>query len=236
LRPTVVINCAAYNHVDKAEAEPAAALSVNAWAVRDLALICRDLNCTLVHFSTNYVFGQETDRQQPYGEDDPPGPINRYGASKLEGEEMLRELWPKHFIVRTCGLYGATTGATGRVNFVDTILRKAAQREVLRVVNDQVCTPTAAADLAEAVGQLLTSEQYGLYHVTSGGACTWFEFAQRILATVQSDVRIMPISSHEYPLAAPRPRYSVLDQVRWLQQGFRPLRPWQEALDAYLRG
>ncbi len=234
LRPAIVLNCGAYTRVDQAEAEPSEAFAVNAWGVRDLALVCRDLDCVLVHFSTNYVFGLEETRARPYDETDMPGPINTYGASKWAGEPFVRSLCPKHFVIRTCGLYGRSGIRSRRTNFVETILRRAAEGQPLRVVDDQVCTPTLTTDLARAVLQLLPTSQYGLYHLTNSGACTWFEFAQAIVAQSKCSGSVIPIRSDEFAAPACRPQYSVLSNTRWLRQEFAPLRPWQDALGHYL--
>lgn len=228
-RPDVVINAAAFTQVDRAESDRAGALAVNADGVRDLAIVCRDIDCTLVHFSTDYVFGQDVARTAPYRETDAPGPINVYGASKLAGEEFVRAICPRHFVIRTCGLYGPNAN-----NFVETMLRKAAADGAIRVVADQTCTPTSALDLAEAVGSLLDSSTYGLYHVTNSGACTWHEFARTIVEISKASVTLEAISSAEYASPARRPRYSVLCNDLWVRHGFARLRPWQEAIEAYL--
>jgi dTDP-4-dehydrorhamnose reductase len=233
-RPEVVVNAAGFTEVDRAEAEPAAAFAVNASAMRDLAILCRDFDCALIHFSTNYVFGAEAERAVPYAESDAPGPINVYGDSKLLGEEHIRSLWPRHFILRTAGLYGTSLEGSGRVNFVATMLRKARAGTPIRVVSDQICTPTSAADLADAVRELLGSEAYGLYHLTNAGDCSWHEFAQAIFALSGRPARLEPIRSHEYAALAARPRYSVLANARWIENRFAPLRPWREALAHYL--
>ena len=140
--PDVVVNCAAYNFVDKAESEPDAAFAVNAWGVRDLARVCRDLDCVLVHFSTDYVFGLDSGRARPYAETDAPGPVSVYGLSKLAGEYLVRALCPRHFVIRTCGLYGVWGSGGKGGNFVETMLRVAGQGKPLRVVDDQICTPS----------------------------------------------------------------------------------------------
>jgi dTDP-4-dehydrorhamnose reductase len=233
-RPDVVLNCAAYNLVDRAEAEPPAAFAVNAWAVRDLATACRDLGCTLVHFSTDYVFGLDESRSTPYAETDAPGPVSVYGLSKLAGEYFVRALCPRHVVIRTCGLYGVW-GAGGKGgNFVETMLRVAGQGKPLRVVDDQVCTPSYAADVAEAALALVRAGASGLYHVRSGGACSWHEFARAIfeLAGVRAD--LTPITSREFAAAARRPAYSVLGTGAYETLGLPPVRPWREALLAYL--
>jgi dTDP-4-dehydrorhamnose reductase len=234
LRPDVVINCAAYNFVDRAEAEPSAALAVNAWAVRELAAVCRDLDATLVHFSTDYVFGLDAARTAPLTEGDPPGPVSVYGLSKLAGEYLVRATCPKHFVVRTCGLYGVWgTGGKGG-NFVETMLRLAAQAKPLRVVNDQRCTPSFTADVAAATAALLPTGAFGLYHVTSAGDCTWYEFAREIFRAAGVRADLTPITSAEFGAPARRPAYSVLSNEKLRAVGVTPPRTWTEAIAAYL--
>jgi dTDP-4-dehydrorhamnose reductase len=234
LRPDVVLNCAAFNYVDRAEGEPGAAFAVNAFGVRDLAVVCRDFDSTLVHFSSDYVFGLDPCRRTPYAEGEPPGPLNVYGTSKVAGEYLLRVGCAKHFVIRTCGLYGVWGSGGKGGNFVETMLRAAAAGNPLRVVADQVCTPTYTVDLANAVIALLTTDRYGLYHVTNTTACSWYEFAAAIfkLADVQAD--LTPISSDDYKAVARRPRYSVLSTDAYETLGLPGLRPWREALAAYL--
>ncbi|MBL8795943.1 MAG: dTDP-4-dehydrorhamnose reductase [Planctomycetia bacterium] len=234
LRPDVVVNCAAYNFVDKAETEPEAAFATNAWGVRALALACRDLGCTLAHFSTDYVFGLDESRQKPFTETAAPGPVSVYGLSKLAGEYLVRTLCPRHFVIRTCGLYGVWGSGGKGGNFVETMLRVAGQGKPLRVVADQHCTPTYTADLAVATAALLTTDRHGLYHLTSAGACTWHDFAAAIfeLAGVQAD--LSAITSQQFGAPARRPGYSVLDIGKYAALGLPPLRSWREALSAYL--
>jgi dTDP-4-dehydrorhamnose reductase len=228
LRPDLVVNCAAYNLVDRAETEPDAAFAVNAWGVRTLATICRDLDCTVVHFSTDYVFGLDDSRTSPYQETDAPGPLSVYSLSKLAGEYFVRAICPKHFIIRTCGLYGVHGRGGKGTNFVETMLRLAQQGKPIRVVNDQVLTPSYSVDVAEATIQLVTTGCHGLYHRTNSDVCTWHEFARAIfeLAGVKAD--LTPIASQEYGAMARRPAYSVLGSR------LPPLRPWRAALAAYL--
>jgi dTDP-4-dehydrorhamnose reductase len=234
LRPDVVVNCAAYNFVDKAEAEPAVAFAVNAWAVHDLATICRDLDATLVHFSTDYVFGLDDDRTTPYAEADAPGPVSAYGLSKLAGEYLVRSTCPKHFVVRTCGLYGVWGSGGKGGNFVETMLRLAGQGKPLRVVDDQRCTPSFTADVAAATAGLLATRAYGLYHVTNAGDCTWYALAAEAfrLAGVKAD--LAAITSAQFGAAARRPTYSVLSNDKLRSAGVSPPRPWTEALAAYM--
>lgn len=235
LRPEVFLNCAAFNYVDRAETEAAAAFAVNAHGVRELALACRDLDCTLVHFSTDHVFGLDPDRCAPYAESDLPGPINVYGVSKLAGEYLLRSCCPKHFVIRTCGLYGVRGSGGKGGNFVETMLRLAQAGKPLRVVADQVCTPTYAHDLAYAVVGLIATMRYGLYHLTNAGACSWYEFARTIFEIEHLAVDLTPITSAAYAAPARRPAYSVLSTSRYESLQLLPLRPWPEALAAYLQ-
>jgi dTDP-4-dehydrorhamnose reductase len=234
LRPDVVVNCAAYNFVDRAEDEPEAALAVNGTGVGELARICAELDCALVHFSSDHVFGNHTECV-PFTEEDTPAPVNAYGRSKLAGEELLRsQPGLRYFLIRTCGLYGSR-GAGGKGgNFVETILRLAADGQQLRVVNDQVCTPSHAADVAEATVTLLRAGAQGVYHLTNAGSCSWFEFARTILdlAGLRADMR--PVTSAAFGSRARRPSYSVLENTVWRKLGLPPLRRWQEALAAYL--
>jgi dTDP-4-dehydrorhamnose reductase len=230
-RPGLVINCAAYNLVDQAEAEPAAAFAVNAFGVKALAEACRDLDIVLVHFSTDYVFGLEGFRPEPYTESAPPGPISIYGLSKLAGEYLVRALCPRHFVIRTCGLYGRHGIGGKGTNFVETMLRLAREGKPLRVVDDQVLTPTSAADLADATLRLLDTGVFGLYHLTNQGQTTWFEFAQTIFELAGVSADLTPITTAEYPRPARRPAYSVLGTEHL---HVPRLRPWREALAAYL--
>jgi dTDP-4-dehydrorhamnose reductase len=234
LRPDVVVNCAAYNFVDRAEAEPEAAFAVNAWGVRALAAACRQRDCTLVQFSSDYVFGLEDGRQTPYAESDAPGPVSVYGLSKLAGEYLVRAFCPRHFVIRTCGLYGVWGSGGKGGNFVETMLRLAGQGKPLRVVADQRCTPSYTVDVAEATARLVRTERYGLYHLTNSGSCTWYEFAGGIfeLAGVRAD--LAPIASQDYGAAARRPGYSVLGQAAYEGLPQPAPRPWRAALAAYL--
>jgi dTDP-4-dehydrorhamnose reductase len=234
LRPDVVVNCAAYNLVDRAESEAEAAFAVNARGVRNLALICHDLSCILVHFSSDYVFGLDTGREAPYAETDPPGPVSVYALSKLAGEYFVRALCPRHFVIRTCGLYGVWGSGGKGGNFVETMLRLAGEGKPLRLVTDQVCTPSYTVDVAEATAALFATSRYGLYHLTNAGSCSWYEFARTIFQLTGTAASLTPITSQEYAAAARRPSYSVLSMAAYERLGLRRPRPWQKALAAYL--
>jgi dTDP-4-dehydrorhamnose reductase len=234
LRPDVVINCAAYNFVDKAETEPDAAFAVNAWGPRSLAMVCRDLDCTLVHFSTDYVFGLDEARHTPYTEADAPGPLGVYGLSKLAGEYLVRSICPKHYVIRTCGLYGVWGSGGKGGNFVETMLRVAGQGKPLKVVGDQVLTPSYTVDVANAAAALIGTGRYGLYHLTNAGECAWFEFARTIfeLAGVKAD--LSTTTTKEFGAPARRPGYSVLATEKYRGLGLPGIRAWREALGSYL--
>jgi len=234
--PEAVVNVAAYNLVDRAEDEPEAAFAVNACGVRYLAEVCAELNVPLVHFSTDYVFGRDAQRSEPYSETDLPGPVNCYGASKLAGEQLALLTHEQVYVLRTCGVYGLHGRGGKGTNFVETMLRLGAERPEIRVVADQRCTPTFSEDLAAAVVELVDARPpCGLYHLTNAGQCSWYEFAAAIFELSGLAVRCTPIPSEAYPTRARRPRFSVLSNRKWQAAGLRPLRPWRSALEAYLQ-
>lgn len=233
-QPDVVINTAAFHRVDDCESQAERAFQTNALAVRGLAQVCRERGAILAHFSTDYVFdGAQT---EPYVETDRPGPLSVYAASKLAGEYLVAAAHPKHFIVRTCGLFGlgGSRSKGGGGNFVETMLRAAAQGKRLRVVSDQVVTPTATADLARKVVELIRTGSYGLYHVTAQGACSWYEFAQTILELSNVHADLEPVTAEAFGAPARRPAYSVLRNRGLEMLGLDDLPPWQDGLRRYL--
>lgn len=233
VKPDIVINTAAFHRVDDCEEQPEKSFLVNTYAVRHLAQLCAELDCGLAHLSTDYVFGGE--KVTPYTEDDAPNPLSVYGVSKLAGEYFVRNLCPKHFVIRTSGLYGVA-GASGKGgNFVETMIRMAREGRPIRVVDDQVLTPTYTQDLAQAIDQLVRTDAYGLYHITSSGQCSWYEFAARIFELLGLTPDFGPATTAAYGAKARRPAYSALAHHKLKQRGFDDLRPWPEALEAYLR-
>jgi dTDP-4-dehydrorhamnose reductase len=228
-----VINTAAYHRVDDIEDQPERAFAVNATGVRNLAVVCRELEATLVHISTDYVFSGRLGR--PHREDDPVDPLNVYGVSKVAGEMLLRQAWPRHFIVRSCGLYGVTGSAGKGGNFVETMLRLAADGRPLRVVDDQVLTPTSTAVLAEQLAALCRTEAYGTYHATCQGECSWHGFAAEIFTRAGLQVQLSGQTTAEAGSRALRPSYSVLENRALDRLGLDVLPPWEEALARYLR-
>lgn len=234
LKPDVIVNCAAYNFVDKAESEPDAAFAVNSWGVRSLARICARLGSMLVHFSTDYVFGSDQKRHSPYQVGDLPGPISVYGMSKLAGEHAIQAECEKHIIIRTCGLYGVWGSGGKGTNFVETMLKLAERGGPINVVDDQRCTPSFTADVAATTVELLRASHFGLYHVTNAGSATWFEFAKAIFEFSHLKPEVRPISSVEFAAPARRPSFSVLDNSQLTTVGITVPRPWKPALESYL--
>lgn len=225
-RPEVVIHAAAYTDVDGAESNPDRAYAVNADGTRNVAQGAAKAGARLVAVSTDYVY--DGTKLTPYVEGDPVAPRSAYGASKLAGEGETLLAKPDAVILRTAWLYGE-----GK-NFVRTILRLASERDELRVVSDQVGSPTAADDLAAAIRSLLDTRAAGIYHAVNSGSCSWHEFAVTILDLAGYNRRVVPIASTELARPAPRPAYSVLDCTKLARLGIR-LRPWQAALADYLR-
>lgn len=234
IRPTHVVNAAAYNLVDQAESEPEAAFAVNAFGVRNLARSCQKVGARLLHFSTDYVFGQQLDRETPYAEDDAPGPVSVYGLSKLTGEHFVRFECPQSFVVRTCGLYGVKGSRGKGGNFVETMIRLADSGKPLTIVDDQRCTPSFTADIAKTAIPLLRTDAFGIHHIVNSGSCTWYEFASEIFRQLGKSVDCKPITSAQFNAKARRPSYSVLGMERLKAIGLPPTPDWKEALSRYL--
>lgn len=223
-KPDVIINAAAYTDVDSCETNEAIAMAVNGRGAGNLAAAAREIGAKIVQVSTDYVY--DGSGSAPYVESDPVCPINVYGESKALGEALVRESNARHYIVRTAWLYGE-----GR-NFVRTMLDLAGQRDELNVVDDQFGSPTSTVDLAKCIINLIGTEHYGTYHGTCEGVCSWYQFAQKILAG--KNIRINPISTEALNRPAPRPRFSVLENARLKSLGMNNFRSWEEALFEYL--
>jgi dTDP-4-dehydrorhamnose reductase len=227
-RPAWVVHAAAWTDVDGCERDPARALVVNGEGTRRVAEACRVAGAGLVYLSTDYVFDGR--KGAPYVETDPVSPLSAYARSKVAGEEAVRAAAPRWAIVRTAWLFGAS----GK-NFVKTIVEKAAAGGPLRVVDDQVGSPTYARDLAEAIAQLVSRDLTGTYHLTNAGSCSWYAFARAILEKAGlAHVLVTPMTTAALGRLAPRPAFSVLANRAWTAAGLRPLRPWREALSAML--
>jgi dTDP-4-dehydrorhamnose reductase len=232
-QPQAIINTSAFHKVDVCETEVMASFQVNACGVRNLALAAREVDARLVHFSTDYVF--EGDVPAPRTESDPTNPISAYGVSKLAGEKMARYLWPKSVVIRTCGLYGHAGSSGKGGNFVEMMLKKAANGDSIKVVNDQRLTPTSTRELARKVGELVSAGSFGLFHITANGDCSWFEFAREIFSIAGVTANLSPTTSEAFKSPARRPAYSVLDNARLRELGMDDLKDWRAALQEYLQ-
>jgi dTDP-4-dehydrorhamnose reductase len=226
-QPDIVIHTAAMTDVDGCELNPEIAIRVNSLGTQNLVIAAEEFNSVFVYLSTDYVFPGTSTR--PYVECDPTGPLSWYGRSKLMGEDFVRNMLTRYFIIRTSWL----VGEKGR-NFVKIILKLAREKDELTVVDDQRGCPTFASDLAQSIREIVETPYFGTYHVTNSGETTWFDFAVEILKETGLKTPIRRISTKELNRPAPRPPYSVLSGILLEQRGFTPLRPWQEALVEYL--
>ena len=233
MRPNVILNTTAYHRVDDCENQPELAFQVNALAVLNLVRIANDLDAIFVHISTDYVFDGNT--RTPYTENSAPCPLSVYANSKLAGEFLTRGMSKKFFLIRSCGLYGVAGSSGKGGNFVETMIARAKRGEALRVVNDQVVTPTYTVDLAQQIARVLPTSHYGLFHMTNEGACTWFEFAKAIFELTGMEADLSPTTSELYKSPAIRPQYSVLENARLKELGLNQMRHWRDALAAYLK-
>jgi len=231
-KPDIVINTAAFVRVDDCEDEASKAFWINAFAVRNLAHVCADLNTMLVHISTDYVFDGK--KREPYTEEDLPNPINVYGASKLAGEHFVQAICPKHLIIRTSGLYGRAGSSGKGGNFVETMVRLAEEGKPIRVVDDQRLAPTYTRDLAQKVEGLLLQDSHGLLHLASAGECSWFQFAEMIFRQLGLTPDLKPITTAELGARAARPVFSVLAYSAWRGGGLPGIRTWDKALQDYV--
>jgi len=230
--PKVVVNCAAFVRVDDCEERTEEVFRINALGALYVARACAEINALCVYISTDYVFDGE--KGEPYTEEDLSRPINVYGTSKLAGEHLVQQTCRKWLIVRLASLFGKA-GALGKGgNFVETILARAKAGQPLRVVNDIHMSPTYTVDATRSLECLLRNDDRGLIHLTNTGSCTWYELARKALDLVDLDVDLEPISSADYPTMARRPRDSSLVSIRLNGIFNCGLRPWQDALKAYL--
>jgi dTDP-4-dehydrorhamnose reductase len=221
------------HHVENCENAPDKAFAVNAIGVRNLAIVTRDVGATLIHISTDYVFDGR--KREPYVENDAPLPMNVYGNSKLAGEYLVRALNPKHFVLRTSALYGKhPCRAKAGLNFVELMLKLGRERGLVRVVDNEVVSPTPTLDVAEQVCSLSRSNAYGLYHATAEGSCSWYEFAREIFLIAGLNAKVEIARPGEFPAKVPRPSYSVLENQGLKKHGLNCFVPWQAGLRQYL--
>ena len=233
LSPDVVVNCAAFVRVDDCEEQPEAAFRVNALGARFVAEACAALDATCVYISSDYVFDGE--KGEPYTEKDAPSPLSVYGVSKAAGEQLVRISLEKHHIVRCSGLFGVA-GASGKGgNFITTMLRMARDGRDIRVVDDQRFSPTSTEALAGKIAWLMTTGEYGTWHITCQGECTWYELAVAVFRLAGLEPKLNPITSEAFGAKAKRPSYSVLEHGRLKRMGADDLPHWHDALEQYLR-
>ena len=226
IKPDVVINCAAFTKVDLCEDEIELAYKINSIGPKNLSICCEKVNAKLVQISTDYVFDGKN--KNLYREDDITNPQSVYGKSKLLGEKYVQDFCSKYFIIRTAWLYGDGN------NFVNTMLKLSESKDEINVVNDQIGTPTSTVDLAKVILKLIYTENYGLYHGTNKGYCSWYDFAKKIFEIKKIDIKVNPINSEEYISKVKRPQYSVLDNFLLRIINLDEFRNWEDALYEYL--
>jgi dTDP-4-dehydrorhamnose reductase len=233
IKPNIVINTAAMHNVEKCEENPTLSFEVNGLGVRNLAMICNDINSVLIHMSTDYVF--DGAKKSPYVETDKTSPLNVYGNTKVSGERFAEAIAKKYFVVRTSGIYGRNPcRAKGGLNFVELMLKLSKEKPELRVVNDEFLTPTATKEIAKQLVNLVKTHNWGLYHATAEGSCSWYEFAKKIfeLSGIKTNLNIA--APNEFPMKVPRPKYSVLENQKLKKAGLNIFKPWEEGLKEYL--
>jgi dTDP-4-dehydrorhamnose reductase len=227
--PDAVIHCAAYTAVDAAEENVELCRKINAEGTKNIAEVCHDLDIKMMYISTDYVFNGEGTR--PWEPDDHREPLNIYGLTKYEGEVYIERLVKKFFTVRIAWVFGVN----GK-NFIKTMLRLGKERGAVSVVDDQIGSPTYTYDLARLLVDMIQTEEYGRYHATNEGLCSWYEFACEIFRQAgMNDVKVTPVDSSQFPAKAKRPKNSRMDRSKLVEKGFAPLPTWQDALGRYLK-
>ncbi len=233
LGPDLVVNTAAMHNVEACEHDPDRAFAVNALGARNLAMLARELGFAVAQISTDYVF--DGAKGEPYVEADLPRPLNTYGMTKLAGEHYVQAHASRFFVVRTSALYGTSPcRAKAGLNFVQLMLKLARERGEVSVVTDEVVSPTYAADLAQQIVALTSTDSYGVFHATNQGACSWYEFAAEIFEQSGTPVKLRPARSGDFPKKTPRPGYSVLENHALKQLGIDGMPDWRESLRRYL--
>lgn len=227
VKPEIIINCAAYTNVDACESNEDLAFKINALGPRNLAIISNEVNAKVVHVSTDYVFSGEG--TVPFKEYDETTPVSVYGKTKLAGEKFVREIADKYYIIRTAWLYGYEGS-----NFVYTIIKAGKEKGYLTVVDDQRGNPTNAEDLAHHMLKVAVTEEYGTYHCTGTGECSWYDFASKIIEFSNIDCKVDPVTSNDYVRAAKRPSYSSLDNMMLRVTVGDEMRNWEDALKVFL--
>lgn len=232
-RPDVVLNCAAFHDLNRCESEPATAFAVNALGALHVARAAADLGAVNVYFSTDYVFDGR--RQTPYRESDLPRPLNVYGTSKLAGEHFTLNYSQRSFVLRVSGLYGRVPCRAKGENFVTKMVRLAGENSEVRVVDDEVLTPTPTREIAERTAAIVDSGDFGVFHLTCEGSCSWYEFAREIFHALEIETPLRRASVADFPSGVRRPAWSVLQNDRLEAAGVRPMPHWRAALLGFLR-
>ncbi len=234
--PQLVINTAAFHHVEKCEDEPVKAFEVNALGARNLAMVCNDLDAAIMHISTDYVFDGK--KRVPYIETDKPMPLNVYANTKLSGEYFIEAIAKKFYILRVSGIYGkAPCIGKGGLNFVELMVKLSRERPEVRVVDNEILTPTSTVEISHQIVKMIESDaQYGLYHVTAEGSCSWYEFAREIFDITKPNIKFNKAAPGEFAVKVNRPEYSVLENKFLKDQGINMMRHWKQGLRTYLTG
>jgi dTDP-4-dehydrorhamnose reductase len=228
IQPDAIIHCAAYTAVDRAEDDKENCWNVNVEGTKNLAAAAKEVNAKFMYISTDYVFNGEG--EYPFVEKDEPSPIGYYGITKWEGEKVVQSLLKEWFIVRISWVFGLNGN-----NFVKTMLRLAETRNVLNVVGDQVGSPTNTFDLSRLLLDMIQTDQYGIYHATNEGFCSWSDFAKEIFRLADKNVQVHSISTEEYPTRAVRPKNSRMSKQKLMDKGFKPLPRWENSLAEFIR-
>jgi len=233
LKPSLIINCAAKHEIVWCENNVDKVFKVNTYAVKNLAEVANVIGATLVHYSTNYVFGGEAGRTDMYVETDRTAPVNTYGMSKVAGEDFVRNVCEKHFIIRPATLFGKAKVTEKGDNFVDMMIRLGKERGEVKVVNDQVSSPTCAKELAEKTLELVDTKQYGTYHMVGENPCTYYDFAKKIFELSDMDVKCEAVESSYFDSNKFRPLYSPLSNQKLNDVGIE-MSSWEDMLEEYL--
>jgi dTDP-4-dehydrorhamnose reductase len=234
LRPDLVVNAAAFHNVPRCETEEAEAFRINALGPKHLAQLSEEIGFDLVHFSTDYVF--DGVKQAPYEEGDLPNPLSVYGVTKLAGEHFARNYGSRSYVIRVAGIYGRVPSrAKGNSNFVTTMIRLAQEKPEVRVVEDEIVSPTSTEAIAQNLVPLLETGPYGLYHMACKGQCSWYAFARVIFDTLGLNAPLYPSKAADYPSPVRRPSYSALENAALTHLGINTMPKWDDALRAFLR-
>jgi len=233
IKPAIVLNTAAYHIVPEAEKFPAKAFQINGIGTMNLAKVCQDLDTRLVHYSTDYVFDGK--KQKPYTEDDCPNPLSVYANTKLSGEYFALNYCDRSYVIRVSGIYGKIPCRAKGGNFITTMIKLANEKPEVRVVNDEILTPTPTYHIAKNTAALIGKDAFGLYHMSCEGEVSWYEFAKVIWETLQLKTPLYPASVKDFPLVVKRPFYSVLENKNLNKLGINEMPEWKEALIQFLK-